>query len=120
LMMEPGSRTIHPSAVIAEDATIGNQVKIGPGAVIEPGVFIGRNSVIEAGCYVGRMSRIGQDTVLYPRVVVYHNVEIGNRVIVHDGSVIGADGFGFVCDGEKCVKFTQAGGAGIAADVEIG
>ena len=120
LMMEPEPKIIHPSAVIAENVTIGNQVKIGPGAVIESGVVIGRNSTIEAGCYVGRMSRIGQDTILYPRVVVYHNVEIGNRVIVHAGSVIGADGFGFVRDGAKYVKFPQAGRVVIEDEVEIG
>jgi UDP-3-O-[3-hydroxymyristoyl] glucosamine N-acyltransferase len=120
LMIEPETRTIHTTAVIAEDVHIGDKVKIGAGAVIESGVVIGRNCIIEAGCYVGRNSRIGKDTTLYPRVVVYHNVEIGNRVVIHAGSVIGADGFGFVRDGAKYVKFPQAGRVVIEDDVEIG
>jgi UDP-3-O-[3-hydroxymyristoyl] glucosamine N-acyltransferase len=47
-------------------------------------------------------------------------VEIGNRVIVHSGAVVGADGFGFVKDGKTHVKFPQAGKVIIEDDVEIG
>jgi UDP-3-O-[3-hydroxymyristoyl] glucosamine N-acyltransferase len=111
---------IHPSATIAPDAEIGEGVKIGPAAVIESGVVVGNHTVIEAGCYVGKGSRIGQNCTLYPRAVIYKNVEIGNRVIVHAGAVIGADGFGFVRDGESHVKFPQVGKVIIEDDVEIG
>ena len=60
------------------------------------------------------------DCVLYPKVVIYAGVEIGNRVIVHSGAVIGADGFGFVNDGKAHVKFPQVGKVVIEDDVEIG
>src|SRR2546429_3290927 len=56
----------------------------------------------------------------YPRVVIYGNVEIGDRVIIHAGAVIGADGFGFVNDGAVHVKFPQIGKVIIQDDVEIG
>ena len=111
---------IHPSAVVAPDAQIGDHVQIGPGAVVESGVSVGHGTLIEAGCYVGKNSRIGTGCKLYPRVVLYAGVEAGNRVIIHAGAVIGADGFGFVRDGEAHVKFPQIGKVVIEDDVEIG
>jgi UDP-3-O-[3-hydroxymyristoyl] glucosamine N-acyltransferase len=110
----------HPSATVAPNAGIGDSVKIGACAVIEAGVSIGDNTVIEAGCYVGKNTRIGDHCTLYPRVVIYKDVEIGNRVTIHAGAVIGADGFGFVNDGALHVKFPQIGKVIIEDDVEIG
>ena len=121
LLMETGNDAgIHPSATVAPDAVIGENVKIGASAVIEAGAMIGNETSIEAGCYVGKKSAIGSNCTLYPRVVVYRNVQIGNRVIIHAGAVIGADGFGFVKDGTTYVKFPQNGKVVIEDDVEIG
>jgi UDP-3-O-[3-hydroxymyristoyl] glucosamine N-acyltransferase len=111
---------IHPSATVAPDATIGDRVKIGAGAVVEAGASIGNGTVIEAGGYVGKGTKIGENCTLYPRVVLYRGVEIGNRVIIHAGAVVGADGFGFVNDGAAHVKFPQVGKVIIEDDVEIG
>ena len=116
----PDDAGIHPSATVAPDAIIGEGVKIGPAAVIESGVVVGSHTVIEAGCYVGKRSKVGNNCTIYPRAVIYKDVEIGNRVIVHAGAVIGADGFGFVRDGEGHVKFPQVGKVIIEDDVEIG
>jgi UDP-3-O-[3-hydroxymyristoyl] glucosamine N-acyltransferase len=115
-----GDASIHPSATVAPDATIGDRVKIGAGAVIESGAAIGNATVIEAGCYIGKAAIVGDQCTLYPRVVLYKNVTVGNRVIIHAGAVIGADGFGFVRDGETHVKFPQVGNVIIEDDVEIG
>jgi UDP-3-O-[3-hydroxymyristoyl] glucosamine N-acyltransferase len=111
---------IHPSATVAPDAILGENVKIGAGAVIEPGAIIGHSTIVEAGCYIGPRTTIGDQCTLYPRVVIYKDVAIGNRVIVHAGAVIGADGFGFVRDGKTHVKFPQIGKVVIEDDVEIG
>ena len=116
----PDDAGIHPSATVAPDAIIGEGVKIGPAAVIESGVVVGSHTVIEAGCYVGKRSKVGNNCTIYPRAVIYKDVEIGNCVIVHAGAVIGADGFGFVRDGEGHVKFPQVGKVIIEDDVEIG
>jgi len=89
-------------------------------AVIDPAATIGAGTRIGAGCVVGRNVKIGAGCVLYPRVVVYPNVEIGSNVIIHAGAVIGADGFGFVKDGERYVQFPQIGSVVIEDDVEIG
>ena len=111
---------IHPSATIAPTATIGERVKIGAGAVLESGVSVGDDTTIEAGCYIGKNTTIGNHCVFYPRVVIYKDVHIANRVIIHAGAVIGADGFGFVNDGAVHVKFPQVGKVIIEDDVEIG
>jgi UDP-3-O-[3-hydroxymyristoyl] glucosamine N-acyltransferase len=121
LLAEPEDEAgIHPSATVAPDAKIGDRVRIGAGAVIEAAVVIGDSTVIEAGSYVGKRTSIGRHCVLYPRVVIYKDVTIGNRVTIHAGAVIGADGFGFVKDGNAHVKFPQVGKVIIEDDVEIG
>ncbi|MHB8844123.1 MAG: UDP-3-O-(3-hydroxymyristoyl)glucosamine N-acyltransferase [Nitrospirota bacterium] len=94
--------TIHPYAVIAEGARIGNRV------TLYPGVYVGANAVI------------GDDAVIYPNVSIREAVTIGNRVIIHSGAVIGSDGFGFVTDGGRHHKIPQVGGVIIEDDVEIG
>jgi UDP-3-O-[3-hydroxymyristoyl] glucosamine N-acyltransferase len=93
---------------------------IHPTAVIETDVVVGKGTRIGPGCAVGSGVKIGNGCVLYPRVTVYPNVEIGNNVIIHAGAVIGADGFGFVSDGKRYVKFPQVGRVVIEDDVEIG
>jgi UDP-3-O-[3-hydroxymyristoyl] glucosamine N-acyltransferase len=99
---KPVATTIHPTAVVAPEAIIGKGTTIGP------------------GCTIGEGVRIGEGCILYPRVTLYPNVEVGNNVIIHAGAVIGADGFGFVRDGSRYVKFPQVGRVIIEDDVEIG
>ena len=106
------------AAVLLEGRETGPAIH--PTAVIEPTATIGGSTRIGAGCVIGRNARIGDRCVIYPRVVVYPNVEIGSNVIIHAGAVIGADGFGFVKDGERYVQFPQIGKVLIEDDVEIG
>jgi len=115
--IEPG---LHPTAVIAPDARLGDRVHIGPQAVIGEGVQIGSGTRIGAGCYIGRESSLGEGCTLHPNVTIYHQVRIGNRVTIHSGAVIGADGFGFVLVGDRYEKFPQIGRVEIGDDVEIG
>jgi len=119
---------VHPSAVVAADADIGENVHIGPHVVIEAGACIGAGSVLGPGCVVGQASRIGAGSRLHARVTLYSRVRIGERAIIHSGAVLGADGFGFAPDamasarGEagKWVKIPQLGGVVVGDDVEIG
>ena len=110
----------HPSALVAEDATVAPDASIGPMAVVEAGASIGARSILHAGCYVGARARIGADALLYPHVVVREECVLGDRVIVHPGAVIGSDGFGFVRDGGIYRKLPQVGNVAIGDDVEIG
>ena len=81
---------------------------------------LGEGVVINAGCVIGDGAAIGDGSVLYPRVTVYHHCQIGQRCIIHAGTVIGADGFGFAPDGQDWVKIPQIGRVLIGNDVEIG
>jgi len=112
---------VHPSAVVAASARLGEGVSVGPCAVIEEEVSVGARSVIGALVYLGRGVRIGEDTVLHPNVTVLRGCRIGSRCEVHPGACIGGDGFGFIQlpDGSYR-KLPQLGDAVIEDDVEIG
>ena len=69
---------------------------------------------------VGDNVEIGDNTILYPHVTVYHDCRIGQHCILHAGSVIGADGFGFAPEGEQYKKIPQLGNVVIEDNVEIG
>jgi UDP-3-O-[3-hydroxymyristoyl] glucosamine N-acyltransferase len=111
---------LHPAALVAPDAEVGEGASVGPYAVVESGAVIGARTVIMAGCYVGREARIGEDGWLYPHVSVRERVRIGARVIVHSGAVIGSDGFGYVPTKEGWQKIPQIGTVEVGDDVEIG
>lgn len=112
---------VHPSSVVAEDALLGEGVRIGPLCVIESGVKIGNGTVLLAGCYVGHGCEIGENGLLYPQVSLREFVTIGSRVILHNGVVIGSDGFGYSVDSRGVrTKIPQIGTVEIGDDVEIG
>ncbi len=111
---------VHPSAVVAPDAVLGEGVSIGPHCVVERGARIGARAVVMAGGYIGAQAVVGEDTYLYPRVTVREECVIGARCIVHPGVVIGADGFGFAFDAGRYHKVPQVGNVIVGDDVEIG
>ena len=76
--------------------------------------------VIGGRARIGRGCRVGAEAVLHPHVVLYDGTDIGNRVEVHAGSVLGADGFGYASDARGHVKVPQVGRTVVEADVEIG
>ncbi|MBP6561947.1 MAG: UDP-3-O-(3-hydroxymyristoyl)glucosamine N-acyltransferase [Neisseriaceae bacterium] len=110
----------HPTAVVAATAVvpascdlgahayIGEHVVLGEGCRILPGV------VIEADCVLGAKVCLHANVTLYPQCV------LGDRVEIHSGSVIGADGFGMAWDETKWFKIPQTGRVILADDVEVG
>ncbi len=111
----------HPSAVVEDTAEVPSTCSIQAGAYIGKGVtlgdsvFIGSNSVVAANC------TIGSDSWLDPGVMILNESSVGDRAIIHSGTVIGADGFGFSEDEESnWVKVPQTGSVVIGKDVEIG
>jgi UDP-3-O-[3-hydroxymyristoyl] glucosamine N-acyltransferase len=112
---------VHPTAVIGADAQFDpGRVCIGPCAVIEHGAKIGDGSTIGAGSFIGEGVVIGVECLLHPRVTVLRRCLIGDRVILHSGVVIGADGFGFETIDGRHQKVDQVGIVQIDDDVEIG
>lgn len=119
---EPG---VHPSAVLAPDAVLGEGVSVGAGTVIGRGVAIGAGTVIDANVTLAEGVRIGRDSRLYPGVSVREFCRLGDRVILHNGVVIGSDGFGYHvsrnADGSpRVAKIPQRGIVELGDDVEIG
>ncbi len=111
---------IHATAVIAPDVTLGEEVCIQPYAVIEPGASIGAGTVIGAHVFIGQESTIGSACHIYPHVTIRERTQIGARVVIHSGTVIGSDGFGYEFAGGRHVKIPQTGIVQIDDDVEIG
>ena len=118
---EPFTAGVHPSAVIASTAKYDPaRVSIGPHAVIEAGVELGDEVEIGAGCFVGRNVKIGKGSKLYPNATVHAECMLSERVFLHSGTVIGADGFGYEFSQGRHRKVRQAGIVQIDSDVEIG
>lgn len=115
--MVPG---IHPGAVVAASAQIDPTAHIGPHCTIGERVRIGANVVLESGNFVGEDSIIGADSRLFPNAVLYARTELGQRVRIHAGTVIGSDGYGYVQDQGIHRKVPQIGQVIIGDDVEIG
>jgi UDP-3-O-[3-hydroxymyristoyl] glucosamine N-acyltransferase len=111
---------IHPSANIDPSAQVDATAHIGPNCVVGARVQIGARSVLMGGNYVGRDSTLGEDVCLFPNVVIYWKTVIGHRVVIHSGTVIGADGYGYVFDEGRHRKVLQVGNVIIHDDVEIG
>ena len=113
---------VHASAVVGARVKLGAEVTVAACAVIGDGAEIGAGTRIEAGAVIGEGVRIGEHCRIYPRGVVYPGTTIGNRVMVHAGVVLGADGFGYVRDPATgaYTQFPQQGTLVIEDDVEIG
>jgi len=116
----PVASGIDPTARIGEGVDLGPGAALGPNAVVGNGAAIGRATVIGAGSTIGDGARIGHSCLIYPGVHILHNVQIGDRVIIHSGAVIGSDGFKFELVGGRPKKIPQAGTVIIEDDVEIG
>jgi UDP-3-O-[3-hydroxymyristoyl] glucosamine N-acyltransferase len=108
------------SAMVHETASVAASASIGPGVVIGQAVVVGEKAVIGANTVLGDGVTVGANSFIYPNVTLYAGVSLGQRVIVHSGTVIGADGFGFAPSAEGWIKIPQIGGVQIGDDVEIG
>ena len=111
---------IHPTAVVAKSAKIGEGSHIGPHCFVDEGVEIGRNAVLHSLVTIYRNTRIGDDFFAHSQTVVREGCTLGNRVILQNGVVIGGDGFGFAKrpDG-RWHKIMQYAPVVIEDDVEI-
>jgi len=114
---EPG---IHPTAVIAKSARIGEGAHIGPYCFVDEEVVIGRNAVLHSFVTIYRGARIANDFFAHAHAVVRESCLIGDRVTLQNGVVIGADGFGFAKQNDgKWYKIAQSGPAVLEDDVEV-
>ena len=111
---------IDASAVVAASAQVDPTAHVGAGCVIGERVKVGARCVLLSGSQVRRDCVLGEAVVLHPNVVLYPRTQVGNRVIIHAGTVIGSDGYGYVFDQGRHLKMPQVGQVIIHDDVEIG
>jgi len=116
----PHSAGIHPTAVVAESARIGEGAHIGPYCFVDEGARIGRNAMLHSFVTVYRNVEIGDDFLAHSHTVVREGCRIGHRVILQNGVVIGGDGFGFAkrADG-RWHKILQGAPVVLEDDVEV-
>lgn len=110
----------HHSAVVAPSASVGEGTRIGAHVFIGDNCRIGRNCTLHPGVYIGADVDIGNDCELFPSVVIRERCSLGDRVVIHAGSVLGTDGFGYRWDGSRHAKIPQIGTVVVEDDVEIG
>ncbi len=111
---------IGPGAVVEPDARIGKDVAVGANCYIGSGASLGDGSVLFPNVFVGDGVIIGEQSRLYPNVTIYSDCRIGRRVVIHAGTVIGADGFGYAPGESGLRKLPHVGSVEICDDVEIG
>ena len=123
-------RLFHPAAPapagIDPAARVAPSARVSPQASVQAFAVVGSDAVVEAGAvlgpyvHVGDRCRVGEGSVLHPHVVLREDVTLGRRVTVHAGAILGADGFGYVFDGQAHRKIPQVGRVVVEDDVEIG
>ena len=114
------TRGIHPTAIISPSARIGSNPSIGAFVFIDDEVVIGDNATLFPHVVLYRGVKIGSGFVAHSHVSVREYCEIGNNVILQNGVVIGADGFGFAKrDDLSYHKIMQSGRVVLEDEVEV-
>lgn len=120
----PRAPGVHPTAIIAATAKLGQNVAIGPRVVIEDHAQLGDGVTVMAGSYIGHEVTVGDNTFIHPNATLYHGVRVGKRCIIHSGVIIGCDGFGWAPvdpkTGRPYEAIPQVGISEIHDDVSIG
>ena len=111
---------IHPGAHVEPSARLGDGVHVGAGAVIGANCEIGDGCMIGPGCVLGPDCSVGAGSRLTANVTLADGVQLGRRVLVHPGAVLGADGFGIAFAGDRWEKVPQLGRVVVGDDCEIG
>ncbi len=106
--LEKGAGAVVEARFVGSNVTVGRGTRVGAGSELHDGVSLGSDVFV------------GDRTILYPNTVVYDGCRIGDDCVLHAGVVLGADGFGYVRDGDNIFKFPQIGTVILENNVEIG
>ncbi len=115
---------IHPTAIVAPTARIGPNAHIGAYAVIMDHVTLGDNAIILPHVVLYPHATIGDHFFAHTHSVIREYCQLGDHVTLQNGSIIGADGFGFARDhtapsGSAWYKILQSGPAILGDNVEV-
>ncbi|MFQ3678857.1 MAG: UDP-3-O-(3-hydroxymyristoyl)glucosamine N-acyltransferase, partial [Fimbriimonadaceae bacterium] len=111
---------VHPTAVIDASAAVDPSAAVGPYVVVDAEARVEAGAKLFAHAYVGPRCVVGRQSVLLPHAVLVQDVVLGAECVVHSGAVLGAEGFGFVWDGQRRQKIPQIGKVETGDSVEIG
>lgn len=114
---EPG---VHPTARVSPDAVLGEGVSVGPFAVVEAGARVGAGSRLGAHVLIGGGAGLGEECRVEHGCTVRGCARLGDRVVLHPGVRVGADGFGYVEEDGRPVHVPHVGGCVLGDEVEIG
>ena len=117
---EPRPASVHPTAVLGRQVRLGDGVSVGPYSVLDDDVEVGDGSRIGAHVVVGAGCRLGRGCTLHPQVVLYPRTVLGDAVIIHSGTVLGADGFGYAWFDGAHQRIPHVGRVVLGDDVEFG
>ncbi|MEM9241618.1 MAG: UDP-3-O-(3-hydroxymyristoyl)glucosamine N-acyltransferase [Pseudomonadota bacterium] len=141
-IMDPGQgwgSGVHPNAIVSPDATLAEDVSVGPFSIVEAGARIGAGTIIGPQCYVGTDAVIGAAGYIREGVKIGARVKIGDRFMAQPGAAIGGDGFSYVtpeastveearktlgdqgeAEAQAWVRIHSLGSVTIGDDVEVG
>jgi len=111
---------VDPTARLGPGCVLGPDVSIGPFVVLGRGVRLGARSRLAEGVSLGDGVTVGEDTVIGPRAVCYADAQIGSRVLIKAGAVIGGPGFGYLPGPGGHSRIPHVGGCILGDEVEIG
>jgi len=112
---------IEQPSTISKTTIYGENLYLGSYSYIGENVTLGNNVKIYPNVFIGDNVKIGNNTLIFAGVKIYSETEIGNNCTIHSGSIIGADGFGFVPNSEgEYSKIPQIGNVIIEDFVDIG
>ncbi|MEK0431371.1 MAG: hypothetical protein RL139_1175 [Gemmatimonadota bacterium] len=116
----PPFRGVHPTAVVAPDAVVASDACVEAFCVLEAGARVGPGAWVGPQCHLGAGAVVGAGTRLVSQVTLYAGSEVGARGLIHAGTRIGSDGFGFVFRDGAHAKIPHVGRCLVGDDVEIG
>lgn len=113
---------IHPTAVVAESASISPEASIGPRCHVGSGCRIASGVVLQNSVTLKDDVEIAEDTFVDSNAVLHQGTRVGRECILHSNLVVGTDGFGYrpSPEGDRLMKIPHLGNVEIEDDVEIG
>lgn len=114
------TREVHHTAVVGPDFRYGTNVSVGANCVFGENVRLGDNVTIHPLVFLGDDVEISDNTTVFPNVSLLRGTVVGANCILHSGSVLGADGYGYLTSGGKHRKVPQIGNVALGDDVEVG
>jgi UDP-3-O-[3-hydroxymyristoyl] glucosamine N-acyltransferase len=116
----PKGPFVHERAVVETGAQLGAGVYVGALAYVGRGARVGAGSIVDVAAFVGDEASTGENVWLHPHASLLQRCRIGDRVVLHSGSVIGSEGFGWAFVDGRLERIPQVGNVVLEDDVEVG